>query len=161
MTPKRMRGIIWLPPECRPARSLPLSPGAMSSAMPEPGIEDIAQAVADKVQAQHRHADGRAAEHHAPGGDHEVLLAIVGDVSPRGRRWWDPEPEEAQGGLHEYRGADVEREGDDQRREHVGQDVAAHDPDHRAAERAGRLHELHVTHPEHLAADDTGDPGPD
>src|SRR5207245_10830745 len=86
------------------------------SRAPKPGIQDVAERVAEQIRAEHREAD------RDPGEEHQVrrLLRLLGGgdgehTPPRRVRLRHPEPEERQRRLDEAGAAELGRTEDDER----------------------------------------------
>src|SRR5262249_1393736 len=122
------------PPPLRSIGARPARPG------PEAPVEDVAEAVAEQVHGEHRHHDGEAGKRGDPPRLAQVVAPLAQHAPPLGRGRRAAETEEAEGRRGENRRAEAEGGGDDERGEHVGQDVAAHDEPVASAHRARRLH---------------------
>ena len=105
-------------------------------------IEGIAQAVAEERRREHGDGEGGGREHrHVPVKEHEIHADIDHLAPARGRRR-NADAEEAEARLEHHRERDGEHEPDDDRRDRVGDQVAADDVPGRGAERLRRAHEL-------------------
>src|SRR4029077_17627507 len=80
----------------------------------EPGIEEVAQCVADDVEGEHGQHDRDPGERRDPGATLDVLTALAEDVAPARRGRWDAEAEERQACLGADGRRDVERGHDDE-----------------------------------------------
>src|SRR5215217_8459034 len=111
----------------RTVRSSSASTVSAISALRQAGIEDVAQAVAEQVEGQHRVADGEARE----GRDQRRGFHVVaggGEVgAPVGRRRRRSQPQERQCRHDQDDVTQPHRGIDDQRRDDVGQDLAQRD----------------------------------
>src|SRR4051794_4366197 len=124
------------------------------------GIERIAQAVADEVDAEDDHDDRQAREDREPP-LLRIRLPALDEVAERRRRRRDPEAEERERGLDQDRRRHREGRVDDDRPQRVRKDVTEHDPE---VTRAGGLRSLDVlllAQGEEDAANDAGDVRPE
>src|SRR6266478_1291519 len=135
-------------------------PGVHSHAALHPGIELIAQPVADQVDAEDQQEDGEPRKERKPPAGGDVVTPFVEHGAPARRRRRDAEPEEAQRVFCDDRPGHREGRDDGDRREHIGEDVAPEKIAVGRAEGAGGLHELTLAQRERLAPHDScvGDP---
>src|SRR5207302_4950066 len=130
-------------------------PGVPSHAALHPGIELIAQPVADQVDPEDQEEDGESRKKREPPAGCDVVAPLVQHGAPARRRRRDAQPEEAQRGLGDDRARHREGRDDGDGREHVGQDVAPEEIAVGRAERAGGLDELSLAQRERLAPHDS------
>src|SRR6202034_4308315 len=103
--------------------------GEAISALPlQSRIEDVAQTVAEQIEAERGQSDAETRKQHHPPGFGRVVAAFGDDVAPARRRWRHADSEEAQRGLGENGVGEDEGHMDEQRADAVGQDVTQHDP---------------------------------
>src|SRR5215208_5006394 len=93
-----------------------------------PGIEGLADAVAEEVEAEDGEEDRHPREEGHPPGRREVGLGLEEHRAPAWLPRLGPETEVRQSGLGDYRVAHSERSLDQDGRQRVRQDVAEHDP---------------------------------
>src|SRR5439155_9153524 len=125
-------------------------PSPPLSRAPEPGIQDVAEGVAEQVRAEHGEADRDPGEEHQVGRLLRVLRGRDGEHAPPRRvRLRHPEPEERQRRLDEDSAPELSRAEDDELPYGVRQDVAEGDPKVPDAERPSRLHVLHLADGQH------------
>src|SRR5262249_52988687 len=86
-------------------------------------IEDVAQPVADQVEAHDRQGDGEPGGRRVPPGLRQELARLGDGPAPFGRGWRRPEPEEAERGGGQDRESHADRRAHDDRRGDVGQHV--------------------------------------
>ena len=87
-----MRGSLW--PDDFPLHVLTPFIESTSHALFDP--EGLAQAVPEKVDAEHGEDDGQSGQGRHPPGNGHVQLAVVEHSSPGGCRWLDPDPDVTQ-----------------------------------------------------------------
>src|SRR5690349_18670171 len=116
--------------------------GAAPDRSAGPGVEGVAQAVAEEVEGQDGDEDGQAGRQHEPRVDLVPARGRAEHPAPRRRRRLDAHPEEGQGRLEEDVGRDQQRRVDEDRRDQVGQELPPQDVAAAGAEAAGRVHEL-------------------
>src|SRR5258707_8877830 len=75
------------------ARALPC---LASSRAPQPGVDEIAQSVAKKIEAEHREQNSEAGERHSPPGLRQVFPALGDSQTPVGIRRRSADAEETQ-----------------------------------------------------------------
>src|SRR5438105_511555 len=126
----------------------------------ESGVEEIPEAVAEQVDAEHRQEERHTREDRDPGRRDQEGLPLRQHGPPRDRRRLGAEPEEGESGLGDHVAADPDRRGDQERAEAVGEHVADEDRRVRDAHRPRRLHVLLASERQDLAADHAGDGGP-
>ena len=85
----------------------------------------VAQPVGDQVEGQDGEHDGEPREDERPWRRVDELVAFLQHPSPARRGWLLADPEEAQAGFDQQGEAERQGELDDDRRGHVGHDVAA------------------------------------
>src|SRR5882724_1415817 len=90
-------------------------------------IVTVPDPVSQDVGGQHGDADEQAGKEADPEGVADQVARFGQHVPPRGRGWWWPHAEEAQGGLVEDRVPEDERGLHDVLRRGVGQDMPADD----------------------------------
>src|ERR1700678_3463474 len=127
-------------------RSSTESSGAAISALAlQSRIEDVAQAVAEQIEAQRGQSDAETRKQHHPPGFGRVVAAFGDDGAPtRGRRR-HADPEEAQRGFGENGVGEDEGHMDEQRADAVGQNGTQHDPRIAGSGDAGRLDIVELT----------------
>src|SRR5579885_1504861 len=74
------------------------------SGPPLHGVQRVAQAVAEQVEAEHRQHDGQAGEEHKPGRAAIVALSFVDHPAPGGRGRLDADAQEAERCLEQHVG---------------------------------------------------------
>ena len=133
--------------ETRPPK-LTSSCSTSSSALTDPGprAEQVAQAVAQQVDAQHQHEQRHARDHDHPGAEEHVLLGLGDHQAPRRQRRRHAEAEEGERGLEQDGERDLERGHDDEVARDVGQHLARQDAKARAAGAPGGGDEVEVAH---------------
>ena len=120
----------------------------------EPGIEDVAQPVAEEVEAQHDDHDREAGEDRQPRADVDIGSRGAQHAAPGSLRRLRAEPEEAERRLGQDRDRQVDGDEHEQRRPDVGDHVTQHDPQAARSERPRRLGVRIAHHLEHGAPDD-------
>src|SRR5215208_8332043 len=105
-----------------------------------PGIEGLADAVAEEVEAEDGEEDRHPREEGHPPGRREVGLGLEEHRAPARLPGLRSEAEVRQGSLGDYGVAHRERRLYQQRRQGVRQDVVGHDPDVASADGPGSLH---------------------
>src|SRR5207249_10862891 len=83
------------------SRALDLEPADL-------GVEEVAQAVTEEVQAEDRDHDGGTRIEHEPGRLLQVETPLGQDVAPRRDIGWDAHTEEAQRRLRQHRRREYE-----------------------------------------------------
>src|SRR5579872_6098437 len=116
-------------------------------------VERVAQAVAQDVEGQHRQHDGDAGRDRDPGPGIDQILAVLDDRAPARIRRLDADREERQGRFGQHVDRDHERHENDDRRHHIGQDVAQENPPVGHAQALRRQHEFALLQRQDLAAD--------
>src|SRR5690606_23181831 len=103
MRPTRSPGPIWNDTSCTsstaPARTV--SPSTLSTDPPELGVEVVAQAVAEQVEAEHGQRDGQAGPEGQARRGEQQLLRLLQHAAPRRRRRAGAEAEEGQRRLRQ------------------------------------------------------------
>src|SRR6478672_7583524 len=120
----------------RRSTSRSLSPG---DATTDPWIEDIAQAVAQQVEAHHDEEDGKPGRQGRPPGLGQELARLRDHAPPFRSRRRRAEAEEAQRAGGQDGEAHADGSPHDDRRHHVRQHMQQDDPPSRYAERYRRL----------------------
>src|SRR3990172_3569892 len=144
----------------RPVRSKSfIAPCLLSSLDAQPGIEGVAQAVAEQVQAEPREGEGQPREQAHPEGLADHVLPAGDHVPPRGDVGRDADPEEAQDRLGQDRVREDERPLDQERPHAVRQDVAERDREVPPPEAARRLDVVQLADREDRAPDEHRRPG--
>src|SRR6266478_3157522 len=116
---------MWLSPEIR---LYGMTPPLWLALTPKLRIPRVPKRITEEVEAQHRQADRQAGEDREPRRLlHEGPAGARQHQAPRGRRRLGPDPQERQGRLDQDRVAEPDRGDDQDRRRHVGQDVADDD----------------------------------
>src|SRR5215207_791808 len=87
-------------------------------------IHRVPETIPDESETQHRQGDGKRRKESEIPVDADVLRAVGNHFTQTWRRLVDADTEEAQAGFGEDRGWDGESDGDDQRRQRIGQHVA-------------------------------------
>src|SRR4026209_1810299 len=103
----------------------------------EAGVLEVAEGVAEEVDAEDGEKEGGAGEEGDPGSGGEEGLAVGELRAPGDRGRLGAQPQEAQTRLGDHVAADADRGGHDDRAERVRQDVAAEDRGLPDAARAG------------------------
>src|SRR3984893_8490018 len=124
------------------------------------GIESIAQSIADEIDRQHREKDCAPGEQGPMRSDVEVILGVEQDAPPGRNIRREPEPEKRQGRFRNDRGGDVDRAGDDDRPQRIGQDVTHHLAQLCGTECSRRLDEFLLAQRQELRAHQPGDRHP-
>src|SRR5215510_10731795 len=119
---------------------------------PEPRIEDVAQAVAEQVHAEHGQHDAEPREGGDPPRLPEVVTPLAQHAAPLGLWRLATETEKAERRRRKDGRAETEGGRNHERRDNVGQDVANEDRRIAAAERARRLHVEVLARGEHAAS---------
>src|SRR5712691_11210143 len=117
-------------------------------------IQRVAEPVAQQVDAERRERERRAGERGQPPRDVEKVAALREHAAPRGRGRLDAEAEEADRGLRDDEGRELETRDDDDGGRDVRQDVPKEEADTAHPERRGRLHEIALLDGQHLAPHD-------
>src|SRR5712692_2405642 len=117
----------------------------------EARVESIAEAVAEKIDAEDGDENGQAREGCEPPGRREVDAAVGQHSAPGRRGRLDAQGEEGQRGLDDDDPGHVQRGHHEPWREGIGQHVAEEDAAVAAPQRDGGLHELALTDGQHLA----------
>src|SRR5918992_1205433 len=104
-----------------------------------PGIQGLADAVAEEVEAEDREEDSHPGEERHPPGRGQVGLGLKEHRTPTRLPRLGPEPEVREGGLGDYRVAHRERRLDQERRQRVREDVMDHYPQVAGADGPRRL----------------------
>src|SRR5882672_3837438 len=91
-------------------------------------VEQVAERVAEQVEAQCGEADGDAGKQHHPPGLGGIVAALGDDVAPAGDRRLDTDAKKAECRLRQHRIGKYEGQMHQQRAEAVRQDVPHHDP---------------------------------
>ena len=120
------------------------------------GVEGVAEAVAEEVDAEDGKGDGEAGPDDAVRGEGQERDAVVEQAAPGGEVGRESEAQEAQRALGGDRGGDVEGGGDHDRAEGVGKHVTADNAPGAGADGAGGGDVLAGADGEHLAAHDAG-----
>src|SRR5262249_60038588 len=107
---------------------------------PQPGVERVAEAIAQEVEAQAGQGEGEAREQAYPEGFADDVLAARDDVAPRRHVGRNAHPEEAEDRLRQHGVGKDERPLDEQGRHAVGQDVAPREAEVGSAQRSRRLY---------------------
>src|SRR5215475_13435083 len=94
---------------------------------PEPRIEDVPQAVAEQVHAEHGQHDAEPWESRDPPRLPKVVTPLAQHAAPLGLRRLAPGAEKAERRRREDGGAEAERGRDHERGDDVGEDVADED----------------------------------
>src|SRR6516225_7445012 len=134
-----------------------LSPGAGTA---NPWIEDIAQPVAQEIEAHYDDKDGKSRRQGVPPGLGQELARIGDHASSfrcRGRR---TETEESERAGRENGEAHADRRAHDDRRGYVRQNVQEDDAPRRHAQRDRGLDEGLILERAHLGVDEAGEPRP-
>src|SRR5215510_3812461 len=122
----------------------------------QPGVEGVAQCVAQPVEAEHSDADRRpGTERQPPVTVDEVALPRVDHEPPVGRRRRRRQTEERERGFREHRRRRRQSDLNDQRVQQVRQHVAADDPGCRGPERPRRGYEVEALQLQHLRSGQT------
>ena len=88
---------------------------------PQPGVEQIAQGIAEHVEAEYCGAQRHPRPDGQPGGLIHVAQPLQAQHAAPGRmRWWHPEAEKAQRGLDEDEVAQANGGHHDDDRRHIG-----------------------------------------
>src|SRR5690348_16761771 len=103
-----------------------LSMGSSDSEL-GPWIERVTHPVAQHIERKDAEDDGDAWSDGNPGAGIEYVLAILDNRAPACVRRLDSDGEEGEGGFRQHVERQHERHEDDQRRHHIGQDVADQD----------------------------------
>src|SRR6266849_2592176 len=140
-------------------RSWTRSSGA-SFLVPHPGVEGVAQAVAQPVERHKRDRERDRRRQHNVRREVHTVIAVGCHGAPRGRRRGKAQAQEAQERLEKHSGGDGESRLDDDRSECVREDVADHDAKIACAAHAGRLYELAFPQCQSLASDQASDVHP-
>src|SRR5215471_2968120 len=122
----------------RVSTSRRLSPGVATS---DPWIEDIAQAVAQKIEAHHDQENGKARRQRGPPGLGQELARFGDHAAPLRRRRRGAETEETKRAGSEDRETHADGGAYDDRRHDVGQHVRQHDAPRRHTQCDGGLNE--------------------
>ena len=120
------------------------------------GVEVVAEAVADEVEAENAEGYGHGGEEDEVRGLEEVGTGVVEHGSPGGGGRLDAEAEKAEGGFGEHGSCHADGGLDEQGLHNVGEDVAEEQAGVVGAERAGGLDELALFHGHDLGADEAG-----
>ena len=122
----------------------------------EPGIERVAQGVAEEIGAQHGDDDGQPGKRDQPPRRAEVLAALAQHAAPAGRRRLHAQAEEAERRLHDDQLRELEARDHQGGGDHVGGDVAEQDAAAAGAERHRHRDELARLHRQHRDAHQLG-----
>src|SRR5579885_2450398 len=125
----------------------------------ETRVEDVAQPVAEEVEAEDGEHDREPREDSHPDVGVDEAAGVGEHVPPGGFRRLGAEAEEAERRLGEDRLREVDGYEDGQRRDDVREDVAPDDPQVARSERARRLDERLTHHLEHRRPDHAGELG--
>ena len=96
-------------------------------AAPGAGIEDVADAVPQQVEGDHRNEDGQAGIDHQPRRRLDIAASLGEHVAPFRRRRLDAEAQERQAGNAQHRGADIQHRRGQQRGQRIGDQVRGKD----------------------------------
>ena len=105
------------------------------------GVEGVAEAVAEEVDAEDGEGDGEAGPDDAVRGEGQERDAVVEQAAPGGEVGREAQAEEAQGALGDDRRGDVQRGGDHYGAERVGEHATLGDA---SGARAYAAHCLHM-----------------
>jgi len=122
----------------------------------EPGVEAVAEGVAEEVKGEDAEHDGDSGEERHVGGVEEVGACVVEHGSPTGGGGRDAEAEEAEGGFCEDGAGHADGGLNDDGLQDVGEDVADEDAEGAGSECAGGLDVLAVSGAHDLGADKAG-----
>src|SRR5215831_21357486 len=119
---------MWLSPEIRLYGMVPPGLGLPLSSTPQLRIPRVTKRITEEVEAQDRQADGQAREDREPRSLlHEGATRARQHEAPRRRGRLGADAEERERRLDQDRVAEPDRGDDQDRRRHVGQDVAGDD----------------------------------
>src|SRR5215831_13298348 len=139
----------------KPSTSSRLSAGVATS---DPGIENVAQAVTQKIEAHHNDEDGKPGGEREPPGLGEELARFGDHAAPLGCRGRSTEAEEAERAGGQDGESHADRSAHDDRRQDIGQDVQKDDAPRRQPERDRRFNEGLVLEGTHLGVHEAGEP---
>ena len=117
------------------------------------GSTQIAQPVAQQVEAEHRDQDGEPGEDRIPPGARQVVAALGDGQPPIRRRRRRAHAEKAEHRRHQDREAHADRRAHDDRRHRVRQDVQKHDARVAGADAAQRVDKQRSLQPPRLGID--------
>src|SRR5439155_1393345 len=107
-----------------------------------PGVERVAESIADEVDRQHDDEDAEPREDHPVRCDVDEVAGVEEEPAPGRDVRREAEAEERERGLGEDRAADTDRRGDEHRRQRVREDVAEDDASVTVADAPRGLDEL-------------------
>src|SRR5439155_27261666 len=143
---------MWLSPEMSLYVMTPPLPLALT---PELRIPRVPQRITEEVEAQDGQADRQTGKDREPGRLlHERAAGAAQHQAPRRSRRLGPDAEERERRLDQDGIAEPDRGDHEDRRRHVGQDVAQDDPRVAATHGLRRLHVAILLRGEHGATDD-------
>lgn len=124
------------------------------------GVECVAQAVADEVEAEEGGDEEEAGDEELPRGGFHGGCAVLEHGAPTGHGFLYAQSEEAEEGFEHDHAGDEQGGVNHDDAEYVGDDVAGNDAAAGYACDAGGFDEFFVSEAEGLAADDAGDVKP-
>src|SRR5438552_697278 len=146
-TPSPVSKWVW-----RPSTE---SSGAMSE--PEPGVEGVAQPVAEEIDGEDGQHDREPRKGREPPRRGDVVPSVGEHPAPGGRGRLDAQPQEGQRRLVDDHERQLERGHDDDRGEGVRQHVAEEQAHRPVAAGTGAADELPLPDRQHVGAHDAGE----
>src|SRR5215831_7214727 len=125
-----------------------------------PWAQDIGEAVAQEIDAQDEDHQEQAGERRHPPRRREMHAAVVDQSRQRREGLLDAETQEGQSAFRHRHLRKHVCPDHQQLREHVGQEMPAHDPDRPRPEGVAGMHELALSKRQDLAACDAGEARP-
>ena len=110
--------------------------------LPQPGVQNIAQAFTDEVVAEHGQQNRQAREHGQPRRDFQHFLAVHEHVAPARHGRLHAKAQEAEGGFDQDRPGHAEGGRHEHRRGGIGQDVVKQNARRAHARHPGGEHEF-------------------
>ena len=123
-------------------------------------VQGILETVTQEIKGDHRHKNEQSGPSRKFGRGPDQVLRIAQHIAPTGDRKLDAEPEEAEDGLKKNDIADGQRRSDDNRRNHIWQNMQQQYTVGSRAERDGGTHEITAFHGQGFGADQPGDRRP-